>query len=189
MFSRTGAAGELCREPPRRRGRTPPKSGTVSSSALPFALIRSSATGFTVYRVTGQGQPSDERKAYGSRYRRTPRSGRARSVLVIGLDGPVTAIDFHDHVVAHVDDRANGFFGEQWAGKRECHARLGLVSLNGSGRSQDLNELRPGATWLQTATGTEIGLALLVRSPGPCARQRDHARESQDQRPPTACHQ
>src|SRR2546428_1440500 len=189
MFSRTGAAGELCREPPRRRGRTPPISGTVSSSALPFALIRSSATGFTVYRVTGQGQPSDERKAYGSRYRRAPRSGRARSVLVIGLDGPVTAIDFHDHVVAHVYDRPNRFLGKDRAGKRECHPRHGLVGLDRGGRSPDLNELRPGATWLHAATGSEIGLALLVRSPGPCARHRDHTGESQDQRSPTACHQ
>src|SRR2546430_10147625 len=172
MFSRTGAAGELCREPPRRRGRTPPISGTVSSSTLPFARIRSSATGFTVYRVTGQGQPSDERKAYGS-----------PSVLVIGLDGPVTAIDFHDHVVAHVDDRANGFFAEQWAGKGECHARLGQVGLNGNWRSQDLNEVRPRAARLQSATGIEIDLALPVRPPGPCARQRNDARDSQDQRP------
>src|SRR5713101_874694 len=118
MFSRTGAAGELCREPPRQRGRTTPKSGTLSSSTLPFVWIRSTATGFTVYRVTGQDQPSDECKAYGTRYRRTPRSGRARSVLVIGLDAAVTAIDFHDHVVAHVHDRPNRFLGKDRAGKR-----------------------------------------------------------------------
>ena len=116
------------------------------------------------------------------------RIGRASSVLVIGLDAPVTAIDFHDHVVAHVHNCPNGFFGEQWAGKGECHARLGRVGLNGNWRSQDLKEIRPRAARLQSTTGIEIDLALPVRPLGPCARQRNDARESQDQRHPTARH-